>query len=57
MPNTANVGEHPPVSRREERYAFFALAFCAAPIASVIIVGGYGFIVWISQILSGPPSY
>ncbi|MDN3640648.1 nitrate reductase [Simiduia curdlanivorans] len=57
MPKANNLGDHAPVSRREERYAFFALAFCAAPIATVLIVGSYGFAVWISQILSGPPSY
>lgn len=45
------------VSRREERHAFLALAVFAAPILAVLIVAGYGFIVWVSQMLAGPPSY
>lgn len=49
--------EHAPVSRREERHAFLALAVFAAPIVAVVVVAGYGFLVWISQMLSGPPSY
>ena len=30
--------------------------FVLAPILSVIIVAGYGFFVWIYQIITGPPS-
>jgi len=26
-----------------------------APVMSVVIVGGYGFLVWMYQILAGPP--
>ncbi|MCG8535638.1 MAG: nitrate reductase [Pseudomonadales bacterium] len=51
------MSEQTPVSRGEERNAFLALAVFAAPIATVVIVAGYGFLVWISQMLSGPPSY
>jgi len=42
-------------SRQDERRAFWFLALFAAPILAVLIVGGYGFIVWIWQILMGPP--
>ncbi len=40
---------------REERITFIALVVFLAPILAVIIVGGYGFIVWMSQLLFGLP--
>ena len=43
-------------SKVEERNSFIFLAVFLAPILSVALVGGYGFIVWIMQILLGPPS-
>lgn len=44
-----------PPTRREEIRAFVFLAFVLAPVLSVLFVGGYGFIVWILQMISGPP--
>jgi nitrate reductase NapE len=44
-----------PSTRREEIRAFVFLAFVLAPVLSVLFVGGYGFIVWIVQTISGPP--
>ncbi len=41
---------------KHERNTFIFLAVFLAPILSVIIVGGFGFLVWISQILMGPPT-
>ena len=41
--------------KSRERNTFIFLAVFLAPILSVAIVGGYGFLVWISQILTGPP--
>lgn len=43
------------VSKRSEWIAFLILAVFLAPILSVLIVGGYGFVVWITQIIMGPP--
>ena len=43
-------------SKKQERLAFLLLAVLLAPVLAVAIVGGYGFIVWISQIIGGPPS-
>ncbi len=40
---------------KTERRAFLLLAVFLAPILAVAIVGGYGFIVWMSQLLLGPP--
>ncbi len=42
--------------RKYERNTFVFLAVFLAPILSVIIVGGFGFMIWISQILFGPPT-
>jgi nitrate reductase NapE len=47
--------ETTPPTRREEIRAFVFLAFVLAPVLSVLFVGGYGFIVWIVQTISGPP--
>ena len=42
-------------NKKTELKAFTFLAVVLAPVLSVAIVGGYGFIVWISQIILGPP--
>ncbi len=41
--------------KKTEFRSFLLLVVFLAPILSVAIVGGYGFLVWISQILLGPP--
>lgn len=43
-------------SKRDERIAFILLAVLLAPALSVAIVGGYGFIIWMSQLVLGPPT-
>jgi nitrate reductase NapE len=45
----------PKSSRRRELITFFVLAFGIWPIVAVGIVGGYGFLVWMLQIIYGPP--
>lgn len=42
-------------SRRRELMTFFILAFGIWPIVAVGVVGGYGFLVWMFQIVYGPP--
>ena len=42
-------------SKGRELLAFLLLTVCLAPIASVIIVGSYGFIIWMTQLIAGPP--
>ncbi|MGH7045903.1 MAG: periplasmic nitrate reductase, NapE protein [Stellaceae bacterium] len=50
------VRDTPPRNtRRAEIFAFIVLAVLIWPVLSVGMVGGYGFIVWISQIILGPP--
>ena len=39
----------------QERNTFVLLAVFLAPGLAVAIVGGYGFAVWISQLILGPP--
>lgn len=43
----------PPTTRKEELRAFLLLTVVTAPVLAVMIVGGYGFAVWIFQILTG----
>jgi nitrate reductase NapE len=46
----------PPATKGEERRAFVLLAVVLFPVLSVAVVGGYGFLVWMYQILTGPPT-
>jgi nitrate reductase NapE len=53
-------GEAAAVSRdtksfRAEMLTFLVLAFGIWPIVAVGVVGGYGFLVWMWQIIFGPP--
>jgi len=41
--------------RRVEFLTFVVLAFGIWPILAVGVVGGYGFLVWMLQIIFGPP--
>ena len=52
----AGLVHRPPGSlRRRELLAFLILAFGIWPIVAVGVVGGYGFLVWMWQIVFGPP--
>lgn len=42
--------------KKHERNTFIFLAVFLAPILSVMIVGGLGFMIWINQIIFGPPT-
>ncbi|MBD8527461.1 periplasmic nitrate reductase, NapE protein [Pseudomarimonas arenosa] len=44
-------------SRSRELRAFLFLTVVLAPLLSVLIVSGYGFLVWVWQIFHGPPAY
>jgi nitrate reductase NapE len=41
--------------RRGEQVVFLLLAVVIWPIIAVVLVGGYGFLVWMYQIIAGPP--
>lgn len=42
--------------KKEERLAFLLLTLVIFPLSAVLIVAGYGFLVWIFQMFAGPPS-
>ena len=44
-----------PAARRREILMFLLLAFVIWPFVAVAVVGGYGFIVWMYQLIAGPP--
>ena len=49
-------GEEPrKPTHRSEILTFLVLAFGIWPIVAVAVVGGYGFLVWMYQIIAGPP--
>ncbi len=45
----------PAKTRRQELLTFLVLAFGIWPVVAVGVVGGYGFLVWMYQIVFGPP--
>ncbi|WIY25566.1 periplasmic nitrate reductase, NapE protein [Parasedimentitalea psychrophila] len=44
------------VSKSDERWAFLVLAVFLAPVLAGILVGGFGFSVWMLQLVFGPPT-
>jgi nitrate reductase NapE len=42
-------------SRRAELFVFAIIAAFIWPVVAVGVVGGYGFLVWMSQLILGPP--
>ena len=44
-----------PSTRREELRSFLFFTVVMAPALAVAIVGGYGFLVWMFQVVAGPP--
>ena len=44
-----------PVSRGQELRVFLFLSVVLAPVLAVAVVSGYGFLVWMYQLVAGPP--
>ncbi len=44
-----------PHTRSQELRAFLFLAVVMAPVLAVALVSGYGFMVWMYQLVAGPP--
>jgi periplasmic nitrate reductase NapE len=42
-------------TRRAELIVFAVIAAFIWPVVAVGVVGGYGFLVWMSQLILGPP--
>lgn len=59
MPETAenklNTSQPTAAHKRTELLAFLVLAFGIWPVLAVAVVGGFGFLVWMWQIVFGPP--
>ncbi len=43
--------------KRRELWGFLFLTVIFAPALAVAIVGGYGVLVWMYQLIQGPPTY
>lgn len=44
-----------PQTKAQELRAFLALSVVLAPVIAVVVVAGYGFLVWMVQLIAGPP--
>lgn len=42
--------------RRQELLVFLFFTVVLAPLLSIALVGGYGFAIWMYQLLNGPPT-
>ncbi len=42
-------------NKKHELAVFLFVAVVLAPVLATVIVGGYGFIIWIYQLIVGPP--
>ena len=47
--------ELPPSTRQEEFRSFLFFTVVMAPVLAVLLVSTYGFIVWMYQLVAGPP--
>lgn len=44
-----------PSTKARELRAFIALAVFLGPVLAVLVVSGFGFLVWMFQLVAGPP--
>lgn len=44
------------VEKRRELAVFLFLTLMLAPLIAVLVVAGYGFVVWMYQMIAGPPT-
>lgn len=47
--------EEQPKSKTRELGGFLFLTVVLAPAVTIAIVGGYGFAIWMYQLIAGPP--
>ena len=45
-----------PSTRQEELRSFLFFTVVMAPVLAFLLVGGYGFLVWMYQWIAGPPT-
>lgn len=46
---------NPAPTRTQELRSFLFLSVVMAPVLAVVVVSGYGFLVWMLQLMAGPP--
>lgn len=46
-----------PITKASELKAFLFISVVLFPLLSVAVVGGFGFVIWMSQLLFGPGTY
>ena len=51
----SSIDQSESFTKAQELRSFLFLAVVMAPVLAVVIVGGYGFLVWIFQMFAGPP--
>lgn len=44
------------IEKKRERRAVIFLTVVLAPVVAVLVVAGFGFAVWMYQLVAGPPS-
>jgi len=54
MGNSSSDADHV-LTKRGERRVFIFIAVILFPALSIILVGGYGFAIWMLQLIFGPP--
>jgi periplasmic nitrate reductase NapE len=54
-PSEERTSSSLPGTRREELATFLILAVVIWPAIAVAVVGGFGFLVWMWQLMFGPP--
>jgi periplasmic nitrate reductase NapE len=42
-------------TREEEIRSFLFFTVVMAPVLAVLLVAGYGFVIWMYQLIAGPP--
>jgi nitrate reductase NapE len=53
---TANMSVEPRSDTKAQEFrAFVLLAVVMAPVLAVVVVSGFGFLVWMFQLIAGPP--
>ena len=48
-------GQEVRATRNQERLAFLLVVAVIFPLLAIMIVAGYGFLVWMYQLVAGPP--
>ena len=55
-PGSTQAIEDAPSTRQEELRSFLFFTIVMAPALAVVLVAGYGFIVWMTPLIMGPPA-